>query len=157
MRKRIITPDNNATKSPEFDWLNLEEIAEVEISSEDVAYPIEFALLEDQTSGWRAAEPGTQIIRLLFARPQKLTRIWLSFLEASSERTQEYKVRCSSDNGQSFEEIVRQQWNFSPDGATSETEDFTVDLPAVTVLELIITPDINNDKAFASLAQLRLA
>ena len=37
------------------------------------------------------------------------------------------------------------------------TEDYSVELPAVTVFELCIIPDINNDKAFASLAQLRLA
>jgi hypothetical protein len=93
----------------------------------------------------------------MFTQPLKLTRIWLSFAEANTERTQEFKIRCSSDNGQSFQEIVRQQWNFSPSGATSETEDYSVDLPAVTVFELCIIPDINSDKAFASLAQLRLA
>jgi len=54
-------------------------------------------------------------------------------------------------------EIVRQQWNFSPEGATSETEDLHVELPAVTVLELSIIPEISGENALASLAQLRLA
>jgi hypothetical protein len=157
MRKRIITTDKNKTVTPDDAWLDLEEIVEVEISSEDVAYPIESALLAEQHSGWRASEPGKQVIRLVFNQPQKLTRIWLSFTEASAERTQEFKIRCSSDNGQSFQEIVRQQWNFSPTGASSETEDYTVELPAVSVFELTITPDINSVKAFAALAQLRLA
>jgi len=156
MRKRIITADKNKTATPDDAWLDLEEIAEVEISSEDVAYPIEFALLDNKFSGWRAAEPGKQIIRLMFNKPQKLTRIWLSFTE-SIERTQEFNIRCSSDNGESFQEIVRQQWNFSPSGATSETEDYSVDLAAVNLFELNIIPDINSDKAFASLAKLRLA
>jgi hypothetical protein len=66
-------------------------------------------------------------------------------------------LRWSPDGGQSFREIVRQQWNFSPQGATSETEDHHVELPAVTVLELIIIPDTSGENAFASLAQLRLA
>ena len=157
MRKRIITTDKNNTPTPDGAWLDLEEIAEVEISSEDIAYPIESALLVDQSSGWRAAEPGKQVIRLMFTQPQKLTRIWLSFAEANAERTQEFKIRCSLDNGLSFQEIVRQQWNFSPSGTTSETEDYSVELPAVTGFELCIIPDINNRKAFASLAQLRLA
>lgn len=156
MRKKIIVSENNV-KVPEHDWLDLEQIAEVEISSEDAAYPIEYALLANQTSGWRAAEPGAQIIRLLFSQPQSISRIWLHFIEAKAERTQEYKVRCSTDNGQSFQEIVRQQWNFSPTGSTSEIEDHNLELSAVTVLELNITPDISNTKAFASLAQLRLA
>ncbi|PQP33751.1 carbohydrate-binding protein, partial [Desulfobacteraceae bacterium SEEP-SAG9] len=110
-----------------------------------------------RASGWRAAGPGKQTIRLLFDYPQRLQRIWLNFVETRTERTQEYVLRWSPDGGQSFREIVRQQWNFSPQGATSETEDLHVELPAVTVLELSIIPDISGGNAFASLAQLRLA
>jgi nuclear transport factor 2 (NTF2) superfamily protein len=78
-------------------------------------------------------------------------------VEPRTERTQEYVLRWSPDSGQSFREIARQQWNFSPQGATSETEDHHVELPAVTVLELSIIPDTSGGNAFASLAQLRLA
>jgi hypothetical protein len=52
---------------------------------------------------------------------------------------------------------VRQHWKYSPPGATSETQDHHVELPAVTVLELSIIPDICGGNGFASLAQLRLA
>ena len=157
MRKRIITQVQKDTASPDQDWLNMEEVAEVEITSEDAAHPIESALLPSQASGWRAAEPGQQTIRLLFNHPQRLRRIWINFLEPGTERTHEYVLRWSPDSGQSFREIVRQQWNFSPQGTTSETEDYHVELPAVTVLELSIIPDISGGIAFASLAQLRLA
>ena len=157
MRKRIITPVQQETASPDLAWLNMEKLAEVESTSEDAAHPIESALLPVRTSGWRAAGPGKQTIRLLFDYPQRLQRIWLNFVETRTERTQEYVLRWSPDGGQSFREIVRQQWNFSPQGATSETEDLHVDLPAVTVLELSIIPDISGGNAFASLAQLRLA
>ena len=81
----------------------------------------------------------------------------MNFFEPGTERTHEYVLRWSPDSGQSFREIVRQQWNFSPQGTTSETEDYHVELPAVTVLELSIIPDISGGIAFASLAQLRLA
>ena len=77
-------------------------------------------------------------------------------MEQDFARTQEYVVHWAGDGG-SFREIVRQQWNFSPQGATSETEDHHVDLSAVTVLELSIIPDISGGNAPASLAQLRLA
>ena len=157
MRKRIITPVQQETASPDLEWLNMEGLAEVEITSEDAAHPIESALLPGRASGWRAAGPGKQTIRLLFDYPQRLRRIWLNFVETRTERTQEYVLRWSPDGGQSFREIVRQQWNFSPQGATSETEDLHVELPAVTVLELSIIPDISGGNAFASLAQLRLA
>jgi hypothetical protein len=157
MRKRIIAPVEQETAAPDQDWLNLEELAEVEVTSEDAAYPIESALLPGGASGWRAAGPGKQTIRLLFATPQRLRRIWLNFVETHTERTQEYVLRWSADGGQTFREIVRQQWNFSLQGATTETEDHHVDLPAVTVLELNVIPDISGGKAPASLAQLRLA
>jgi hypothetical protein len=156
MRKRIIAPVQKKTASSDQDWLNVEGLAEVEITSEDADHPIESALLPGGASGWRAAGPGKQTIRLLFASPQRLRRIWLNFVETRTERTQEYGLRWSAD-GQSFQEIVRQQWNFSPQGATCETEDHHVELPAVTVLELSIIPDIRGGDAFASLAQLRLA
>ena len=157
MRKRIITPVQQETASPDQDWLNMEGLVEVEITSEDAAHPIESALLPGRASGWRAAGPGKQTIRLLFAYPQRLRRIWLNFVETRTERTQEYVLRWSPDGGQSFREIVRQQWNFSPQGSTSETEDHHVELPAVTVLELSIIPDTSGGNAIASLAQLRLA
>jgi hypothetical protein len=82
MRKRIITPVQQETASLDQDWLNMEGLAEVEITSEDAAHPIESALLPGLASGWRAAGPGKQTIRLLFANPQRLRRIWLNFVES---------------------------------------------------------------------------
>lgn len=156
MRKRILGPVQEGD-CLEPQWLNIEGLVEVEITSEDAAHPIESALLPGGTSGWRAAEPGQQTIRLLFKQPQPLRRIWMNFVEPQTQRTQEYVLRWSSDNGQSFREIVRQQWNFSPPSTTNEVEDHRVDLSAATMLELNIKPDISGVPAFASLAQMRLA
>lgn len=158
MRKRIIKSVQEEATSTDQDWLNIEALAEVEITSEDTAYPIESALMPgDAALGWRASCSGTQTVRLLFDAPQRLQRIWLRFVELKIERTQEYVLRWSPDDGKSFQEIVRQQWNFNPQGSSSESEDYHIDLPAVTVLELNIIPDISGRNAFASLAELRLA
>ncbi len=157
MHKRIIKPVQQETASTEQDWLDLEKLVEVEITSEQADYPIESALLPGQNSEWRASEPGRQTIRLIFNHPQQLHRIRLNFVEKNSERTQEYVLRWSADGGQVFQEIVRQQWNFNLNDATCEMEDYQVELPAVTTLELIITPDIGGETAYASLAQLQLA
>ena len=108
MRKRVSRQLQEGVSS-ECNWLNVEELAEVEITSEDAAHPIESALVPGGTSGWRAAEPGDQTIRLLFHHPQQLRRIWINFVELETARTQEYVLRWSSDNGRSFREIVRQQ------------------------------------------------
>jgi len=157
MRKKVIPSVQKDIPPSGEDWLDLERLAQVEITSEDAAHPIESALLPDRGTGWRAAGPGEQTIRLLFEHPQRLRRIWLQFVEPVTERTQEFVLRWSPDGGQSFREIVRQQWNFSPQGATNETEDHRVDLSGVTVLELSIIPDISRGDARASLSQLRLA
>ena len=157
MRKRIVAPRERQSVSAEDDWLDLERLAEVEVTSEDTAHPIEAALVPGHGSSWRASGPGKQTIRLLFSSPQRLKRIALKYVESATPRTQEYVLRWSADGGRSYREIVRQQWNFSPQGATSETEDHRVDLPAVTALELSITPDIGGGEAIASVASLRLA
>lgn len=157
MRKRMISEPRHTALPPEQDWLNIEDLAEVEVTSEDSAHPIESALLPDRGTGWRAAEPGKQVIRLRFDRPQRLRWIRLEFQEPEVERTQEYVLRWSPDGGQSVRDIVRQQWNFSPAGTTTEREDHRVDLAGVTVLELTITPEIGGRPVFASLARMRIA
>ncbi len=157
MRKRIIADVQQEGTSANDDWLNIEELADVEITSENIDYPIEFALLPDRSEGWRAATSGKQTIRLVFSHPQQLRRIWIRFRETSIDRTQEFILRWSPDSGQTFHEIVRQQWNFSSPTATSEEENYLVDIAAATVLELNIVPDISGGNAIASLAQWRLA
>ncbi len=157
MRKRIIAPARQGAAPPDPDWLDVEKLAEVEITSEDAAHPVESALVPGHSSGWRAAQPGKQTIRLLFGHPQPLERISLRFVETAAERTQEYVLRWSADGGKTFREIVRQQWNFSHGGASAQAEVHHVELPAVTVLELEIVPDIGGGNAIASLESLRLA
>src|SRR5580693_7340583 len=98
-----------------------------------------------------------QTIRLIFDQPQTLRCISLVFEENETERTQEFVLRWSSDGGNSFKEIVRQQWNFSPPGAVREVEEYHVELSNVTVLELVIKPNIGGGLARASLKNLRLS
>jgi hypothetical protein len=110
----------------------------------------------EETRGWRAADSGTQTIRLIFDQPQSLKRISLVFEETGTERNQEFVLRWSDHGGRSYREIVRQQFNFSPPNATREVEEYRVELSDVTVLELVIVPDISRGAARASLTSLRL-
>lgn len=157
MRKRIIGRGPRDVAAAEPGWLDLERLAQVEITSEDVDHPIESALIPGTGSGWRAAQPGEQTIRLLFNEPLRLKRIHLLFQEDEQERTQEFDLRWSLDGGQSYRKILRQQYNFSPPDAAREVEDYYVDLDGVTALELRIVPDISGGRARATLAQLRVA
>jgi hypothetical protein len=158
MRKIVVS--QNVNGQPESDaWLELEKIASVEISSEDPAFPIEHALGKTPTTGWRASAPGPQRIRILFDQPQTIRRIQLHFVDRASERSQEFWMLALVDS--ELREIARQQWNFSPNGATEEIEDLKVELNGVTALELRIDPDRSHDPTqsqhIASLASLRLA
>jgi len=157
MRKRIINQGPQDVSPANQQWLNVETLAQVEVTTEDPTHPIESALIASTGSGWRAAQPGQQTVRLLFDQPQRVRRMRLVFQENEQERTQQFVLRWSSDDGQSYREIVRQQFNFSPPATTSECEDYSVDLDGVTTLELSIVPDISGGAARASLAQLRLA
>jgi hypothetical protein len=157
MRKKIINrTDETPETSAEENWLNIEAIAEVEITSENASYPIESALIPGRPSGWVAGEEGKQTIRLVFDQPQTIRRVMLSFSEPLIERTHEYALNWYEANGE-LHEIARQQWNFSPNGATVEVENYHLDLPGVSVLELCINPDISNSHSLASLEQLRIA
>jgi hypothetical protein len=158
MRKRIITPTPETTRSHAQGegWLDVERAALVEITSEEPDYPIESAFASGQTTGWRAATAGRQTIRLIFDQPQSLKRISLVFEENETARTQEFVLRWSANAGNSFQEIVRQQWNFSPPDTRQEVEEYRVKLSTVTVLELTIVPNVGAGAARASLKSLRL-
>jgi hypothetical protein len=157
MRKRVQSVVGKHSPLADSDWLDLEGLAQVEVTSEDPAHPIESALLPGTESGWQAAQAGRQTIRLIFDRPQALRRIELLFIEPDIARTQEFVLSWSPDNGRSFKEILRQQWNFSRPGSMQEVEDYQVELSGVTQLDLTIVPDQRGGDARASLARWRLA
>ncbi len=157
MRKRLLGQDDQHTAPIEKDWLDLENLAQAELTSEDAAHPIESALKPNAGPGWRASEPGAQTVRLLFDAPVRVTHVRLVFDEDAHARTQEFVLRWSADSGQSFHEIVRQQYNFSPPDTSQQQEDLAVDLDGVTVLELRIIPDVSGGGAHASISQLRIA
>jgi len=154
LRKIIIAPVKYTTFSPTENWLKLEDLATVEVTSEQRDYPIEGAF-SAEGGGWRAASPGTQTIRLVFDQPQRIQRIWLVFEEAEIARTQEFLLRWSSD-GRSFQDIVRQQWNFSVN-SPREIENYVVQLSGVLVLELVIVPDNRDTATKASLIRFLVA
>jgi hypothetical protein len=155
MRKRLISaPRDSSASAP--DWLGMETSAQVEVTSEDPVHPVESALGTAPGEGWRAARAGPQTIRLLFDHPVRVRRIHLEFREDHCERMQEFVLRWSADGGRTYQEIVRQQYNFSAH-ATREVEDYRVQLDHATTLEIHITPDRSRGDALASLHRLQIA
>jgi hypothetical protein len=157
VRKRIITDLVSPDAQPaEPDWLDLAAVASVEVTSENPNHPVEAAFLASG-SGWRAAEPGAQTLRLVFDAPTRVTRVRLSFRKDVTARTQEFALRYSADGGQSYREVVRQQFTFAPPGTTAEVEEYRANLDGVTALELRIVPDIGGRSAVASVERFEVA
>ena len=155
MRKSILSP-NVDTPTPSDQWLNLEDLASVEISSEDPSFPFEDALHGAHRNGWKAATPGPQTIRLIFDKPQSIRRIRLEFREDGPERVQEFALYASTAN-HGRKELTRQQWTFSPGGSTQEIEDYPVELADVIAIELQIDPGRHDGQRIASLQSMALA
>src|SRR5260370_41461703 len=121
MGKSVIDPITIPPEQrSEQEWLELEQMAKVEVTSEDPNFPIESAFASGKGPGWRAAEKGKQIIRIIFDKPRPLRRIRLEFSETEIERTQEFTLQWSSESGGQLRDIVGHQWSFSPRGPTDE-------------------------------------
>lgn len=134
-----------------MNWIDVGMCAEVELTSEDATHTIEGALIPERSSGWRAAEKGTQTIRLHFDSPCDIHLVHLLFREKHDCRTQEFVLRWKAYTEETFREIVRQQYNFIP-GAT-EVEDYGVNLVGVEIIELEIIPNVASGDAVAELAE----
>ena len=106
MRKRIVRHGVQEVSSTDQHWLDVDRLAQVEITSEAAGHPIKSALLPDTRSGWQAATGGEQTMRLLFDTPMRLSRIRLVFDEEQHVRTQEFALRWSPDGGQSYQQLV---------------------------------------------------
>ncbi len=74
MRKQVITPNAPPDSDARENWLDVNTRAQVELTFEGTAYPIE-AALAPSGSAWRATGTGEQSIRLLFDAPLSLRHI----------------------------------------------------------------------------------
>jgi len=92
-----------------------------------------------------------------FDEPQRIRRIWLRFVEEHADRTQQFSLQWSKNKMDSLRPLFQQQWNFSPSGSTSQTEDYKVELDDVWMLQLVIDPDISKGPAVATLESWWLA
>jgi hypothetical protein len=158
LRKRPLDADA-ATIGRAADEIDIAGCASVAYSSEDPAHPVEH--LFDGHSGpgatrWMSARPDTvEHIVLEFDQPQTIARLVYEVEEATRERTQEIRVEVSEDGGQTYRQILVQEYTFSPRGATYQREDQRFDLHGVTHLRLRIVPN-KNGSGTATLTALRL-
>jgi hypothetical protein len=155
--RKIVKKDEIELAPGDGSWLDLSEIAQVEVTSEDSQHPIESVFAEGNEGGWRASERGKQTIRLYFDQPARIRRIRLHFLETEVERTQQFSLEWSKNKTDALRPLFQQQWNFSPGGSTSQIEDYKVEINDIWMLQLVINPDISHGPAVATLQSWRIA
>ena len=150
IRKKLI----GKTERPDEGWVDLSQCAAFEVTSEAAGSPLENALSAD-TKKWIAATPGEQTIRITFDEPRNISKILLLFEETATPRSQEFVLSWQQAGQPEWREIVRQQFNFTPPGTTTEREEFEVSLQGASALELSIIPE-RSGGGHASLSQLRI-
>jgi hypothetical protein len=158
VRKQILTEESGFRIPPRGEK-DIAALATVWITSEAADAPIECAFDRQQGPGgsrWVAAESGEQRLILAFDHPQALRTIIVEVEEPEVSRTQELQVSVSTDSAQTFQELRRQEYTFSPPGTTFEREEWAVTLYGVTHLQVVIIPDKGGKPCRATLTTLAL-
>ena len=156
LRKHILIESPTVPVSP-LEEKDIAAIATVLVTSETINHPIDHAFDTQRGLGgshWIAAEPGEQVLILAFDTAQTIHRIILEIEELEVSRTQELGLSDSSDGGQTYRELRRQEYIFSPPGTTFEREDWAVTTEGVTHLQLRIKPDKGGKPCQATLTSL---
>jgi hypothetical protein len=129
------------------------------VTSEAVDYPIDHAFDRQRGprgSRWVAGESGEQTITLVFDTPQTIRTISLEIEEREVSRTQELHLSVLYDGTQRYQELLRQEYHFSPPGTTFEREEWAVTAEGITHLQLVIKPDKGGGPSRATLTSLAL-
>jgi hypothetical protein len=158
MRKRLMTQETSV--SPERPGeIDIAGLALFAYSSEDPDHPLEH--LVDGRGGpggthWSGARSNTtECIVLTFDPAQPISGLAYEVEECNQERTQEVRVVVSTDHGHTYRQVLVQEYNFSPRGATFQREDLRLDLTGVTHLSLTIVPN-KRGTGVATLTSLRV-
>jgi hypothetical protein len=156
--KQILT-DRAATQASQPGELNIAARATVLVTSETAEHPIDHVFDTQRGPGgtrWVAAEPGEQVLILAFDTAQTIRQVSLEIEELEVSRTQELELSVSADGGQTYRELRRQAYTFSPPGTTFEREDWSITAEGVTHLRLRIIPDKGGKPCRATLTSLSL-
>ena len=136
--------------SHEVAWLDLDAVADVSIVADGRRIP-------RAAGAWSADYPGDQTIEIRFREPTSLACLRVVCSELEQSRTQEMTIWASLHRGEQHREVVRQQFTFSPDGATKEVETYALRLDGVSLVQVRIIPSIDGRRAVARVSELQLA
>jgi hypothetical protein len=158
LRKHILTECPIALASPREEK-DIAALATVLVTSEAADHPIDNVFDTQRGPGgsrWMAATPGEQVLILAFDAAQTIRRVSLEVEELEFSRTQELELSVSADGGQTYRELRRQEYTFSPPGTTFEREDWSIAAEGITHLQLRIKPDKGGKPCQATLTSLTI-
>jgi hypothetical protein len=156
LRKQILI-DRPAILASQPGELDIAAHATVLVTSETAEHPIDHVFDTQRGPGgtrWVAAEPGEQVIILAFDTAQTIRRVRLEIEELECSRTQELELSISFDGGQTYRQLLRQEYTFSPPGTTFEREDWPITAEGISHLQLRIKPDKGSKPCQATLTSL---
>jgi hypothetical protein len=158
LRKRILT-EPPEEREPTPDLWDVPALATVLVTSEAPDHPVDHLFDESRGPGgsrWVAGGDGVQTLILAFDEPQSLREVGIEAEECERDRTQVLSLATSADGGRTYRERIRQEFNFSPSGATFERETWAVPAQGVTHLRVTVRPDKGDAPGRASLTTLTL-
>src|SRR5206468_1046916 len=124
---------------------------------EEAGHPVENAFSRRRGQGgdcWIAGEDGEQTLLLAFDAPQHIGHVALEVEEREVERRQEVTLSISRDEGRTYQDVLRQEYHFSPQGSTFEREEWRLGTTGVTHLRLQIRPDMGGKLCRARVTSL---
>jgi hypothetical protein len=156
LRKQILS-NPSATGAPRADVKDIPALATVFVTSEAPAHPVDY--LFDASGGpggtrWMAGADGEQTVVLAFDAPQTIRAIGIEAEEPSATRTNVLIVSLSGDGGRTYQERIRQEFNFSQPGTTFEREEWAVPAERITHVRVVIQPDKGHAPHRATLTSL---
>jgi len=134
-------------------------LASFRFSSEDPDHPLDHLI--DGRCGrgatrWAGAQADTtECIELAFDPAQEISRLIYEVEESRVARTQQVRVEISTDHGCIYRQVLAQDYNFSPYGATFQREEVDLDPRPITHLKLTIVPN-KGGSGVATLTSLQL-
>jgi hypothetical protein len=158
LRKRLLEAEAMTCAGTDNE-INIVGCATIAFSSESPAHPIEH--LFDGHSGpgatrWISARPDTvERVIVEFDEPHSISHLVYEVEESVRERTQEIRVEISENGDRTCRQILVQEYNFSPSGATYQREELRLNLLRVSRLRLTVVPN-KNGSGRATITTLRL-
>lgn len=120
-RDRAVASGIGRSETMDAQWLDLDVVA-------DVAIVAGGRRVTRAPGMWSADSPGEQMIEIRFHKRTPVRRLRVVSSEVKESRTQEMTIWVSLRGGERHREVLRQQFNFSPNGATEEVEEYPCSL-----------------------------